>query len=1556
MQKKFVKVTAILTALFLVAMNVMPVAIYAAEEIQSTITSESNVEFNATVNGAYNARVESTDKAKLDFAVKVSNTGYVKDAVIEIENANYTLDKASAKGVKSIDGNKIYLNEVIAGEVLNASMNATFPEGDSLSKDMLARDSKATFKAVYVNSEGNEKKIEKSIDTNIAWEVNAKEQIALELDRYLKYDDKTMISFRVADGIEGNAIPYESKTIQVSIPKLAGEEPSKVMVSGADSYEYESGILTITQVNEPVDELYSKNTVSVEDVTLIYDVQASLSELKLQATAKVKTIADAELESKVSEAYEVSEEVGSIVRTEAQGSVISKGHLYANINAKQKLATAFSTKYSVNVALADLVDSITIEEADHKFNEELTQAVTSKKIIIDQDNFKKILGEDGEIIVKNTEDGVLGKLTSGVIAIEVEADYLKFEISKPIAEGTLEIRVDKQIRETASYSVEQIKSFNTLTTDVKITGSKEGNVISDQSIEATSKLEEPTSKADITASQNVLSTVVENNDVVFNVVLKTNEIADMLYSNPVVRISLPSQVSSINLTDAKLIYTDELEISSIYASGNEIIAEIAGNQTIYNSQITAVGPVLRVVANISLSDLTPSSQESGKLTVVNRANGEEVSKDFEMNIVAPTGFITLNKVQADGQVAEASEENREIKVSKGTTSAVFSQTVVNNLEQDAEGFAILGRIPAAGNKTIEGVDLGSNIDTSLVGEVTVSGIDAKVLYSDNVEEKLNGTWQETPTASSKSYKIEANGKVARGAKVTSSYQVAIPEGKEDIIARSSYGVYYNNNSTEGSKLNLVEAKSVGLYTEGKAIIETKVQAVNEHSNEEIANGAEVGEGEYIKYRVIIANNGSSTLENVKVTTNLPEGLNFMTIEKADSAAISGEFSRYQEDITSKSKTAEVGSIAKNETKTYEVIAKVYGSAEELKASFSISASRMDTPIVQEFTIKPVEGTIRADLMSSAEEVVEKDQEVTYRLELVNNTSNQIDNVKATLALPEGIEYVSSGDDNRISSSAHSVTIDVGTLKAGDNQIFRITTKVTSGLDKELTSRVTVTGNNIREVKSNEVSFRGQRSESGSSITATQTTNITGNSSDKDLIEFYVDIVNNSTSEKQVKFKDNIPDGLTVESYSLKIDGRTIASNQTSYIENTFTLPAGKTAKATIVASVDFLEEGKTASYTNKPAVLDLTTQTTINVNEVTVTVNGSGASTTNVANGSLRISGTAWIDANKDGKKDYNEGKVAGLEVMLYDLDNSRLAKSSKDKELRTTTDTNGTYTFEDLNEGNYVVVIKYDTTNYILTSYQASGLSLSENSDFIDAKLNDETVAASDTITLQASNVYNIDLGIAERSMFDLKLDKVITKITVSNTTNGNRVYEFNDNDVAKVELSTRNVENTTVLVEYRIKVTNEGKVAGYAKQIVDYIPAGMAFNSELNTTWYVAQDGNAYTTSLANTLIKPGETKEITLVLTKKMTGENVGTFRNTAEIAQSYNEQGYEDADSTPGNKVDGEDDMSSADAIILMSSGREAISITGIIVGTLAVIALAIYEIKKHVIYKVYDDMF
>lgn len=83
--------------------------------------------------------------------------------------------------------------------------------------------------------------------------------------------------------------------------------------------------------------------------------------------------------------------------------------------------------------------------------------------------------------------------------------------------------------------------------------------------------------------------------------------------------------------------------------------------------------------------------------------------------------------------------------------------------------------------------------------------------------------------------------------------------------------------------------------------------------------------------------------------------------------------------------------------------------------------------------------------------------------------------------------------------------------------------------------------------------------------------------------------------------------------------------------------------------------------------------------------------------------------------------------------------------------------------------------------------------------------------------------------------------------------------------------------------------------------------------------------------------------------MTEDNTGIINNTAEIAESENAENIKDKDSTPNNKVQGEDDMSSANVLIGVRTGEEVIQITlGLVV--LIILAVGIYLINKEVLKK------
>ncbi len=307
-----------------------------------------------------------------------------------------------------------------------------------------------------------------------------------------------------------------------------------------------------------------------------------------------------------------------------------------------------------------------------------------------------------------------------------------------------------------------------------------------------------------------------------------------------------------------------------------------------------------------------------------------------------------------------------------------------------------------------------------------------------------------------------------------------------------------------------------------------------------------------------------------------------------------------------------------------------------------------------------------------------------------------------------------------------------------------------------------------------------------------------------------------------------------------------------------------------------------------------------------------------------KISGTAWVDENEDGSKSTEEKRIAQMQVGAMNTKTNKIVGQTK-------TDSNGDYTLE-LPEGEYIIIFYYDNEMYKVTTYKAKGVSESKNSDAIDKEFNlngqNLTLGATDTINLN-KNLSNIDIGLVQKNKFKLNIEKFVSKVVVQNQ-NGTKTYEQKDNTtLAKAEIKSKYLENSLVVIEYKIKVTNNGDIEGYAKSIEDAIPTSLTFKSSMNSDWYKSGT-KLYNDSLANTPIKPGETKELTLVLTKTMTTANTGLINNKAQIIKSANSYGIENESENQG----------SANVIISVSTGA-LINYIAVVLGIFAMLGFSAY---------------
>lgn len=230
---------------------------------------------------------------------------------------------------------------------------------------------------------------------------------------------------------------------------------------------------------------------------------------------------------------------------------------------------------------------------------------------------------------------------------------------------------------------------------------------------------------------------------------------------------------------------------------------------------------------------------------------------------------------------------------------------------------------------------------------------------------------------------------------------------------------------------------------------------------------------------------------------------------------------------------------------------------------------------------------------------------------------------------------------------------------------------------------------------------------------------------------------------------------------------------------------------------------------------------------------------------------------------------------------------------------------------------------------------------------------------------------------IFDLSLLKWVTqsvvtvngKTTTTNTgfkpnkglteSTGEGIRNNNEPEpIAKVELDKKKLNKTVVKFVYKIRVTNEGEIPGYATEVTDYIPEGLEFHvadgNNKQYGWVKSGDDKIVTRALETVLLNPGESKELEITFRWINSEKNLGQKINIAEISEDANDYNTDDIDSTPNNKEnpykeEQEDDDDFALVILSIKTGAtQFMSYFTLITITLAIVGGGIILIKKYVL--------
>ena len=1583
------KVVAMLVVLTLTLADFSWVGINLVSYAVDTIgTNNENVNYNVYFDTSNQlAEVDAeVNKKDLNLVIElgVKKDGYLSDGKIELDEQSNFLFQNDVKDshINRIEDKVIEFKQINEGDSIKIKVPVKFSYFSEFDSNYLNKESLIKLSGKYINSKKKDIEINGEAKVKINWksEKEIKSTVRTELLTNSTYEveeqNKKIVQLIVSSKIENNSYPVKDTKILMDIP----QEPEKVTVQkrttnatngdkefNESNYEYKEGRLSINIKNGEELINWKKNAEDIIIVTIQYPETIDTKNIEIRTDSLINTIDEKEIKNSSSLVIDEKMEGAVTSSIEERQEEISKGKLYTGDTK------TYNVKSNIYINYAEPVKEINLTEQKATFiaDNEKDANIEFVKTQIDKKQITEILGQDGTITIKDDKDNVLSNITNktetdknGKIIVNYDkgVENISISTSNPQKAGTISFEHEKNILKT-DYSRDEINEISKIKDSDEVKYSVNKNEENTTKAENTIPLKETESKATLSVEPTTLSTATEQ-EVNMKVVLKTDSEKYDLYKNPIVKITLPKQIKSINV-QCKLMYGNGLELESVKAkreNDQEVITvKLSGEQEEYPGEAVE-GPTLLLKAVVGLDKYATNSNEEIILNYTNDFATNYANKGEEkvnVNIVSQSSMILTNDIYEYEIRTIGKEDNKEIDITKSNVkkSTIFMR-VINNEGTDLSNISIIGKIANIEGTLERTSKIHANIET------------AKIYYT-NIEnptsdlKKTENKWTEENIKDAKNFLVVVSG-LEKNKELELYYNVTVKDNMSyNLNTETSYKVEYTNSLT--GKRKTAESTTI-TFTTGR-VAEIKGNIVARVSGEEVNDNTEIKAGEIITYDLNIENVGTQTAENINFDIAIPENTTLIEVNpKYPSYDVTMDHYTKDEDyfVTKSDKQFSINEKATIEAGKKYVYSYMVMVNKDIKETQNIETKatiKQEEKQLAEVTKtnKITQGDIQVTcipIYRKPNTVLDVGFNYVYYINIKNLTDKEQNNIEVTLNKNDLLnintlywnideEHFGELDKNNMKFTLESLPAK-GEIKV----IINATPVVGKTNISEISAIVKSTG---KEYKSNQLieNVRGIEIQANSSSEILSNNTTKGEVKIGDKIRYTIKLKNiGKFDADELEIKNEISNYLDISKVTL--NGKETqyeienVNEQNSILTINSELKSGNEATLQIEGVVkDVLptENNLEISYT---AIVYNDSVELAQTDEITYKIinNDSDSSTTpekNNQDGTYSISGTVWKDIDKNGSRDPQEELLEGINVFAINVETNQIAIDNNGSEIFATTNSEGKYILQNMPKGEYIVGFEYDTERYVVTLYKAEGINNSENSDAVTAtrKINGEEKIAAFTDSINLSqNESDIDLGLAEAKVFSLRLEKTISKMIVTNK-EGTKTYEFDDKNLAKVEIASKSLSDSSVIIEYKMKVINDGEIAGYANSIVDYIPSSLTFNSGLNNDWY-QKGNNLYTSSLADTKIEPGETKEITLTLTKKMTESNTGLTNNKAEIESSYNTLGIQNTASLNNNKKT--KDLGSADAIISVKTGA-AVSYIALTLTIVIVIFGLAYLINK-----------
>ena len=662
---KVIVITLLVTSIVLADFMVLAVDIisYAADTSNS-----GNVEFISYFeleDGSKTNHIEraiNSDEIKLCMEIEVREEGFL-NGQIELKNSGLKFKQEEIQEVAQISGNTITLKQVNAGEKVKIEVGIEIALGEEIDLSTWNQDSKVVLTGTYTNAKQKESDVE--IESNMKISLTSPYQEAeegVQLDTQIitnkiyniNGENKRIVQVLVNSGLKEDGYPIKQTNIEIQAPEGAQEvqvlDRGTLATNGKqenqntqDSFQYtqNGNTVQISIANQEEDGKikYGRQRQDSIIVTYVYNEEEQIEgqEIKVKDVIQLYDETGTELEkentNKVEE--EKDEIIGYKIISETN---IYKGKMYAKQPQEYKSISEIDIRYpqvEKNIQITEGKANYSVQIDENIYTADAN--VVYKTSTIDKEQLFRVLGDNGEMVIKKPDGTEIKKINKETINTEdnetIEITYednqneIVIEINNAENVGTIQIRNVKEIRQE-TIARETFK----LLTNLTIRGNlSETENIKAREVQSNINLQETETKAEMEISTSELSAGKTNKNVEIKTTLLTNSNAYDLYKNPTIEIEFPEEIKDVVINNVNVLYGEELSKQSEQVYENEagrkvVRIEFAGEQTNYSETELIKGTNIILNCNLTVDSMEENKSNNITLRYTN-------DKDVQYNLI-----------------------------------------------------------------------------------------------------------------------------------------------------------------------------------------------------------------------------------------------------------------------------------------------------------------------------------------------------------------------------------------------------------------------------------------------------------------------------------------------------------------------------------------------------------------------------------------------------------------------------------------------------------------------------------------------------------------------------------------------------------------------------------------------------------------------------------------------------------------------------------------------------------------------------------------------------------